>query len=314
MGMGDELVAAGQAQKLFEQTGQRVRILDVQGRHRWHDLWRDNPAIVHPSEVQIGPDVQEIVSGPNCRPYIVYPFTKESGWTFNKAFRCRDYPTKLYLTRAEVARGDAALERYGPYVLIEPFTKHDNFRWPLERWAELVASCPDITFVQHTHADSTLVPGAHSEPATFREACGLIATASAYVRSESGLCHAAGAIGKPQVTLFGGCMDADVMGGYPNQICLVDTDPRTPCGSWQPCQHCAAAMERMTVDMVKAALLSALEREQADGTRDVRSGSQPPSTERSHRRRVTRGTAGRRSAPEDGAGVSAGDRASQAAG
>jgi hypothetical protein len=313
MGWGDELVAAGQAQKLFQQTGQRVRIIDLQGRPRWHDLWSGNPAIVSPAEVQLGPDVQELVNGPNARPYIVYPFTKDTGWTFNKAFRCRDYPATVYLTGQERARGERALQEFGPYVLIEPFTKHDNFRWSLERWAELVAACPDLTFVQHTHAESTVIPGARPVPATFREAIGLIAEASAYVRSESGLCHAAGALQRPQVTIFGGCMDAEVMGGYPNQICLVDEGPQTPCGSWRPCRHCAEAMDRITVEMVRAALLRALQRD-TNGTDHVRGSSQPPPAERSRGRRVARGTGSRRPAPEDGTGVGAGRGASEAAG
>src|SRR5688572_16099641 len=123
------------------------------------------------------------MSAPNARPYIVYPFTAETGWTFNKSFRCRDYPAKLYLTESERAKGEWVRDKYGPYVLIEPFTKHVNFQWPIERWDTLVNSCKGLTFVQHTHRDSEYVDGAHLEPATFREACGLIASASAYVRS-----------------------------------------------------------------------------------------------------------------------------------
>lgn len=257
MGWGDELVAAGQAQKLYEQYGTRVVIVDTNGRQRWHSMWEGNPIIVRPGEVAVG-SATELLSAPNARPYIVYPFTKESGWTFNKNFRCRDYPARLYLTDEELAKGREVREKYGPYVLIEPFTKHENFRWPLERWATLVNTCKDLTFVQHTHLESEFVDGAHLEPATFREACGLIASASAYVRSESGLCHAAGALGIPQVTLFGGCMDAEVMGGYDKQICIVDEGALTPCGRWNRCEHCAKAMKKITVGRVREALLQAL--------------------------------------------------------
>lgn len=202
--------------------------------------------------------MQRIVSGPNCRPYIVYPFTAETGWTFNRDFRCRDHIARIYLTSQEWARGVIARETHGPYVLIEPFTKHTNFRWPLARWAALVAACPDLTFVQHTHRESERIPGVRSEPATWREACGLIAGAELYVRSESGLCHAAAALGAWQVTLFGGCMDPDVMGGYPRQSVIADTDPGSPCGRWKPCAHCDAAMVRISVEMVAATLRSSL--------------------------------------------------------
>jgi hypothetical protein len=196
-----------------------------------------------------------VTNGPNARPYIVYPFTKETGWTFSPTFRCRDHVAKIYLTPTELALGWDARATYGPYVLIEPFTKHENFRWPYARWAQLVAACPDLIFVQHVHQESFIpIPGARHEQATFREACGLVASAACYVRSESGLCHAAAALGIPQVTIFGGCMDAEVMGHYHGQTCLVDEGNPSPCGSWLPCAHCAAVMDRISVDVVVDAL------------------------------------------------------------
>lgn len=252
MGWGDEIVAAGQAQSAWENDkSKRVAILDVRGWPRWHDLWTGNPIIAHPDDVLKGEDVHRVTNGPHCRPYIVYPFSTQTGWTFNRDFHCRDHVAKLYLTEDELARGRQARERYGKYILIEPYTKHVNFQWPIERWAALVAACPDLTFVQHIHKDTVaLVPGAKQEPATWREACGLIQSAAVYVRSESGLCHAAAALGTKQVTLFGGCMDPDVMGGYKGQTVLADTEQGSPCGSWQPCAHCQGAMLRIAVDRV----------------------------------------------------------------
>lgn len=259
MGVGDEILAAGQAQRLYDgDSSMRVAICDQRGTPRWHPIWEGNPIIATPADVAAGEPVRKLVSGPGCRPYIAYPFTKESGWTFNQTFRCRDHVAKLCLTAAEVKKAKAVRKKHGPFVLIEPFTKHENFRWPLARWAALVAACPDLTFVQHTHADSQPIAGAHQVPATFREACALVAESDLYVRSESGMCHAAAALGRPQVTLFGGCMDADVMGGYPGQTCLVDRAPGSPCGSWLPCAHCAEAMDRLTVETVVGALRAAL--------------------------------------------------------
>lgn len=259
MGIGDEIVAAGQAQRLWDaDPSTRIAIVGLDGAPRWSPIWDGNPILARPEDVAAGEPVRTVVSGPNCRPYIVYPFTKETGWTFHPAFRCRDHVAKIYLTPAELALGVKARQTYGAYVLIEPYTKHGNFAWPLEKWTALVAACPDVTFVQHVHADSVRVLGAHPVPATFREACGLIAEAAVYVRSESGLCHAAAALGTPTVTIFGGCMDAEVMGGYPLQTCLVDDGPGTPCGAWNPCAHCAEAMQRLSVDIVAEALMARL--------------------------------------------------------
>jgi len=259
MGVGDEIVAAGQAQCLYDaDPSARVAIYGKDGQPRWHPIWDGNPIIARPHEVVAGERVHRLVSGPDCRPYITYPFTKDTGWTLNRDFRCKDHIAKLYLTPAELARGVQARENYGPYVLIEPFTKHKNFRWSLKLWAQLVEACPDLTFVQHVHRESEYVQGARYETATFREACGLIASADAYVRSESGLCHAAAALGIWQVTLFGGCMDPYVMGCYPKQAVIADTNPGSPCGRWHPCGHCTDVMDSISVGHVAAPLRATL--------------------------------------------------------
>lgn len=256
------MVAAGQAQRLFEMHGARVQICACDGTPRWHEIWNGNPAIVPPGE-RAEDAITMLRSGPGCRPYIVYPFDEQTGWTFNPAFKAREHLAKIYLTDEERERGERARETYGPYVLIEPFTKHLNFKWPMKKWDALVEACPDLMFVQHTHKDSVLVAGAHPERATFREACGLAAAAEVYVRSESGMCHAAAALGVRQVTLFGGCMDPDVMAGYPGQTVLADRGPGSPCGRWKPCPHCVAAMGRITVDEVATALRTHLRERQA---------------------------------------------------
>lgn len=269
MGYGDELLAAGMAQRMYDaDPARRVVILDRRGQPRWHEIWNGNPVIIPPREISSAQRRREafhrLTNASGCRPYIKYPFTPQTGWRFNKSFRARDYIAKIYLTSAEKTRGVQARQKYGPYVLIEPYTKHGNFRWPLVRWNELIAACPDLVFVQHTHRLSKLVRAAHAEPASFREACGLLTGATCYMRSESGMCHAAAALQCPTVTFWGGCMDAEVMGGYPLQISLVDNGPGSPCGSWMPCEHCAAAMARITVDMAIMALRQALrKREQA---------------------------------------------------
>lgn len=265
MGVGDEILAAGMAQKIWEaDPRRRVVIVDRVGRARWHEIWEGNPIIVKPTEMARAQARQEqfhrLTNASGCRPYIRYPFTQQTGWRFNTGFRARNYIAKLYLTPHEINRGKKARMRYGPYVLIEPYTRHTNFLWPLERWNQLVAACPDVTFVQHTHRWSPRVIGAQYEEASFRDACGVLASARAYMRSESGLVHAAAALGIPAVTFFGGCMDPEVMGGYPFQVSLVDTGPGSPCGRWLPCAHCAGVMKRITVEHAIAALRESLRR------------------------------------------------------
>lgn len=252
MGYGDEILAAGQAQRLFDATGHRVGIYDQQRRRRWHPIWDGNPILVRPDE---GNTVHHLlVSAPNARPYIVYPFTAETGWTFNRSFHARDHVARIYLTDDELDVGRDLKRRHGSYVLIDPWSKHPNLRWPREHWQALIDARPDLTFVQHIYngtgyyLDRVELVGTP----TFRAACGALASASVYVRGESGMCHAAAALGVEQVTIWGGAMDWEVLGGYPKQLPVGVFTP--PCGRYLPCVHCAHTMAAILPDDVASVL------------------------------------------------------------
>ena len=239
MGYGDEILAAGQAQRLFDSTGDRVEILDVARRRRWHPIWDGNPVIVKPHDV--GQPKHAIVSAPHARPYIVYPFTEESGWTFNKAFAAREHIAKIYLTADERQFGQRVADD-GPFVLVDPWSKHVNLRWPVSHWQVLVNHLlTQYRVVQHVWGDAPVLHNVETvQTPSFRLACAVLSYAALYVRGESGMCHAAAALDVPNVVIWGSCMDWDVLGGYPTQLGVGVGD--RCCGRWLPCPHCKQAM------------------------------------------------------------------------
>ena len=258
MGYGDEILAAGQAERWLAEMGEPSYIVDQRCKPRRHPIWDGNPAVIQADAIfGQGPKTPHMITNaPGARPYIVYPFTEDTGWTFNRSFRAADHIAKIYLTDEELNFG-----RYipKPFVLIEPFSKHSNLRWPFDHWCQLVRDNPDIRFIQHTHRDTGAlhVPGAMYTPhLTFRQACGVLANAAVYVRGESGMCHAAAALGVPTVTIWGGCMDWEVLGGYPRQVGVGISKP--PCGRYMPCAHCRDTMAAITPEMVGTALQRAL--------------------------------------------------------
>lgn len=258
MGYGDEILAAGQAEAWWRRHRQTSVIVDKNGKPRRHPIWDGNPCITQPRE-RVPPGEHVIVNGPNARPYIVYPFTAEGGWTFNQDFHARDNVARIYLNEDEKSIGAALYARVGSYVLIEPWSKHQNLRWPRTHWQELVDSRPELTFVQHVHAatDYYLDRVQMVSTPTFRAACGALQFARAYIRGESGMLHAAAALGIPAVAIWGGCMDWDVLGGYTTHIGVGISNP--PCGSWIACDHCtekmAAIKPRSVADALDMALL-----------------------------------------------------------
>lgn len=243
MGVGDEILAAGQAEHLFAaDSSRRVSIIDTFNRPRWHPIWDGNPILARPEDVARGERVQTLLNAPDARPYIVYPFTAQTGWTFNRSFHARDNPARIYLTDDEDALGAATREAFGAYVLVEPWSKHANLRWPLQHWYALVAARPQLTFVQHVHAESVLLnaPNVRHVAATFRQAVALVKHSLVYIRGESGMLHAAAAVRKRSIAIWGGCMDWDVLGGYEHEYGVGISTP--PCGKWLPCVHCAQIM------------------------------------------------------------------------
>lgn len=268
MGLGDELMAAGHAQRVYDaDPSKRVAICDVHDRPRWHELWNGNPIIASPESVHRGESVHRIKNDRQCRPYIRYPFTARTGLTCT-AWRARDHLGRLYLTEAERETG-RTLACSGPYVVIEPSRKPGgsaNKSWGHTRYAAVVRSCAlrDIRFVQMMYDGATPLTGATTLTVrSFREACGVVAHAAAYLGPEGGLHHAAAVLGVPGVVLFGGFISPQTT-GYPCHVNLYDSGPASPCGRWLLCPHCTEAFNRITVEQVTQALLSVLvSREQA---------------------------------------------------
>lgn len=257
MGFGDELMAAGHAQRVYDRDpSKRVAICDRNGRARWDPLWDGNPIIAPPHRVEACEDVHRIQNALGCRPYIKYPFTRSSGWTFTN-WRAADHLGRLYLTEQEQANGAHVRQALGSFVVIEPSPvskSNPNKAWGFDRFVALVKANPSQRFVQFKHPDAKLIKGVTAVPApTFRDACGVLAASAGYVGPEGGLHHASAVLGVPAVVIFGGCASVKTT-GYPMHINLADDGPETPCGKWLPCAHCQAAMAKITVEQVTQAM------------------------------------------------------------
>lgn len=266
MGFGDELLAAGHAQAVYDQDpSKRVAICNVVDRVRWDDLWTGNPIIASPQEVAAGEPVHRIKNAVGCRPYLKYPFSHATGWRFTN-WRARDHRGKLYLTEAELDAGARFARVLSPFVLIEPSpiaASNPNKAWPPASFERLIAMSSDLTFVQLAHREMRPIFGIVPVPTrSFRESCAVLRYASAYVGPEGALHHAAAILGVPAVVIFGGCASVSTT-GYPEQLNLADSGRETPCGRWLPCEHCARAMRAITPEIVSEALSAVLDRSPA---------------------------------------------------
>lgn len=243
MGMGDELMAAGEAAALAARAGLPVTILDINMRPRRHKVW------THCQDVDMaGGRGPRIVNGPSCRPYIDYAASTPERWAW-----------KLYRPqRARLSIGADLLawaETYAGSVIVEPNVKYNapvGKSWGPERWQALVDAWPGLPWLQVSVPGTHRLRGVrHVEPPTFGHLFAVLARSQAAVLPEGGLHHAAAAVRLPAVVLFGGYISPETT-GYAEHVNIFTGGEA--CGLRSPCEHCRQAMAAITVDRVLAAL------------------------------------------------------------
>lgn len=251
MGMGDELIAAGQARALHALDGRKVIIRDRHDRIRWHELWRNNPAIISPHDR--AHKAHEIKNGPGARPYIAAK--SDTRWTW-KEFTCT--PAALHFFPDEI---ELSARQGRPDIVIEPMLKakaSPNKDWGRPRWEALVGLMrrAGMRPVQLGTAGTQRLHGCDFiETPSFRLACAVLARARACVVPEGGLHHAAAALSVPAVVIYGGYISPRQT-GYESQANLFTGGE--PCGMRIPCEHCTAAMEQITPALVMENLLKVM--------------------------------------------------------
>lgn len=255
MGVGDEIMAAGQAEKIWRATGKPVAIVGLQGRPRWHDVWMHNPAVASPERANNEPGLPVLRNAPGLRPYIDYDRwragdKKRWHWT---GWRARDHMGRIVLTDAERATDLAGFAVIEPNVNAEirgrPWAA--NRDWGFDRWQAVVRATPDVRWVQLVPNRTTPVLDGVERVVTptFRRACGILSRARLYAGHEGGMHHAAAVLGIPGVVVMGGFpLEAAV--GYPVHVNLGGEG----CGALYACEHCVAAMAAIRVETVLEAL------------------------------------------------------------
>ncbi len=248
MGIGDQLMAAGEAHALHTGTGKPVCIVDQRNRIQWCDLYLGIPYIL----TSHSRGAVRMVNAGGARPYIVAKGSER--WTW-RAYKPR--PAHLVFTADELALA----EPFRGCVMIEPNIKaqaHENKAWIWSRWVSLLEQMPSVRFVQ------CLAPGArvleacdqYVRTTTFRQALAVLSVCRAFVGTEGALHHGAAAVGTPAVVLFSHFISPDVT-GYPQHHNLRQAG--AACGSRKPCKACAESMRAISVLEVVAHLKEILE-------------------------------------------------------
>jgi ADP-heptose:LPS heptosyltransferase len=243
----------GLAREHHERTGRRVLFTHPRRTVYWSEVFHNNPHIVR----QACADCDPILQGGGIRPYILGK--TPTRWTWKPY---KPIPGDFFFTEEEFEFG----RKHQGLVMIEPNVKnigHPNKDWSRGNWERLATLlAKQVPLAQFVGPHSTPLPGVKVVvTTTFRKAASVLRYALGAVLPEGGLHHAAAAVGRPSVVIYGGFI-SPLVTGYKLHANIYRPDESYPlgCGSRVKCAHCAKAMSRIAPESVAEELLQQLAR------------------------------------------------------
>ncbi len=180
-------------------------------------------------------------------------------------------PPQIYLDESDRMRADAALRQAGveaPFIAVEPETNPEFFgelrAWPFERWQAVVDAlrAAGVRVVQLGLADARPLAGTIDlrGRTDFRAACAVVERARLFLGTESGLMHAARAVGTDATIVWGGVTSPE-FAAYPDFHDVVCRRVAcAPCGNQGWCDNGHICMLNIPVEEVVGRVRARLER------------------------------------------------------
>jgi hypothetical protein len=253
LGYGDEIIASGQARG-YKARGRRAAFGDgktIIWHHFAYEIFQGNPNVAPPGHDRHA-DIQWVANYRGNRPYNTSDKdNKRWNWipdTIKSA-------GELFFTGDELR----AAHRFRGCILVEPNVPHfkpsgKNKQWPVEHYQLVVDKLVKYGFkiiqprYQPPFGPGHLLKDVEHVATSFRQTLANLSKCKLYLGPEGGLHHGAAAVGTPAVVLFGAFVSPKVT-GYSKQRNFYSGDG-LGCGSWDPCEHCFEAMQRIRPDVV----------------------------------------------------------------
>jgi|SRR5262245_15336474 len=241
MGIGDEVMVSGMVREAQARDKRRVLIQYEKNKHRWSDLWTNNPRIAQPQQ---NGDFQILRPRENyLRPYCSAKTAEQ--WTWREY---RPPRGEIYLWRAEREHAD----RHAALIVLEPNVKYGaspNKAWRNDWWTIIAHGLREHNPVQvGATTPRFLAPGVRFVQTTIRQAAGIVSRARLLITVEGALHHIAAVFRTPTIVIRGGFISERVT-GYDGQISLFRGDD-LGCGMRVPCEHCESAMNSISPEEV----------------------------------------------------------------
>ena len=273
MGYGDEIMATADCREAkLASPGSQIVIGDTTPAP-WTPqadlIFKNNPHITAPDRVNESKPVVYVKNFPRNRPYIDHiQAAEQQGLSFpgalnvSKIYLSTSFKAKrgdIFFSKEELEQIKALKDEYHDAILLHPMVKsaiQHNKDWGIKKWSslrdELLAR--DKKLVQSRgnlkpeELPLTGVPSVQTK--TFRGMCTLLAAVGSVVVAEGGIHHAAAALDKKTVVIYGGRVSPKTLGYDFQDNMYIEDDPESPCGMKSPCAHCKACMEQISVEQV----------------------------------------------------------------
>jgi hypothetical protein len=231
------LLASGIAKRARLKHPGRKICIGTGSEIEWVEVFDNNPYLSR----EVVPNCLWVHSHKGFRPYVDIERSTKERYVWKRDFKAS--PGEIFLTDRELAKW-----KQTDFVYIEPNIKGwlgPNKDWGFDKWQQVVLRTPDVRYIQGPGKKLAGVEQVSTE--SFRDACSLLDRAALFLGTDGGLHHAAAALGKKAVVIWGGYTHPRNL-GYDTHINLHSGVE--PCGNLAPCDHCKKAMDRITVDMV----------------------------------------------------------------
>lgn len=254
-------MASGEAREIKKADPFAKVVVGDGEREVWQDIFAGNANITRLADVRPSDRVVWLENYFGRRPYLDYALSGPDRQVFRPY---RAVPGDLFFSAAELAHAAGVLrelrDRGRPLVSIEPNVAFgSNKDWGFARWQQVVDAVRDrMTFVQPSYG-GPLLAGVRAAPATFRGYSAILAGCDLHLGPEGGLHHAAAALRRPAVVVFGGRIHPRVT-GYALHENLYHNAPGSPCGMVAPCAHCRRCLDSISVEEVVARACRLLDR------------------------------------------------------
>lgn len=248
MGFGDAIMATGLARG-FRKRGIRAAFGDgvkIKWDKHCGPIFQGNPNVAPPG-AENAKDLEWIAHYKGKR---AYNSAGPDRWIWNYDFRA--VPGELFFDMRE----RAVVSRQGSgFAIIEPNVPRwksvaPNKDWGTRNYQYVADRLKDkgIKVAQFLYGGSEQLSGVRQiATSSIRDALAILSNAIIYVGPEGGLHHGAAALGVRGVVIFGGFIPPAVT-GYDIHTNL--TGGADACGMFKFCEHCRAALARITPDEV----------------------------------------------------------------